>query len=346
MSGQSVGPGAFLLRRVLWLCQWPYALVVHWRNRRWDSDPQRSQRVAVPVISIGNLTVGGTGKTPFVEWVARYFHEAGFLTTILSRGYGNTSGANDEALMLAENLPDVPHLQDPDRVSLANTAIDELEAEVLVLDDGFQHRRLHRDLDIVLIDASQAFLQESLLPRGFLREPRTHLKRASSVVLTRCDQADPSQLAKLEAWLQQNFPQMPVMKCVHRPLELRHLTAECQSSDTLRGRQVALVSGIANAAAFQRTVEDCGATVIQHRRYPDHHPYHRADISELQTWAATLPAETWIITTQKDWVKLRVGEFAERPLWALRVGIEFLTGEELLKESLTALLPASIPDGE
>ncbi|HEY1186298.1 MAG TPA: tetraacyldisaccharide 4'-kinase, partial [Gemmata sp.] len=137
------------------LASGPYGLAARTRNALFDRGWKRTHRAPVPVVSVGNLTLGGTGKTPCVEWVARFFREREVQVTILSRGYGSAGGQNDEALVLEDNLPDVPHLQGADRVALAATAVEELEAELLVLDDGFQHRRLHRDLDIVLIDATR-----------------------------------------------------------------------------------------------------------------------------------------------------------------------------------------------
>src|SRR5262245_12493692 len=153
------------------------------RNWLYDRGWKRTHRAAVPVVSVGNLTVGGTGKTPCVEFVARWFRERDRRVAILSRGYGSTGGANDEAMVLEENLPDVPHLQGADRVALAAAAVEELESEVLVLDDGFQHRRLARDLDLVLVDATNPWGHGAVLPRGLLREPASGLRRAGAVLL-------------------------------------------------------------------------------------------------------------------------------------------------------------------
>src|SRR5437870_5928929 len=142
-------------------------------ERGWNE----RRRAPVPVVSVGNLTVGGTGKTPCVEHVARFYRSRGLRVAVLSRGYGAAAGRNDEAMVLEENLPDVPHLQGPDRAALAFTAVEELESEVLVLDDGFQHRRLARDLDLVLVDATDPWGQGYLFPRGLLRESPASLRR-------------------------------------------------------------------------------------------------------------------------------------------------------------------------
>ena len=163
-------------------------------SRGW----KRSYRVAAPVVSVGNLTMGGTGKTPCVEYVAGFYRKHERRVAILSRGYGSQCGGlNDEGLVLSENVPDAPPYQGADRVALARAAIEESESEVLILDDGFQHRRLARDLDLVLIDATRPWGYGFLPPRGLLREPPSSLRRADGVVLTRCDQAAPDALSAL-----------------------------------------------------------------------------------------------------------------------------------------------------
>ena len=154
VSGRRRGLLADLQRLGLWIASCAYGLAVRLRNVAYAGGWVRSSRASVPVISVGNLTVGGTGKTPFVEYLAGVLSQRGYQVAVLSRGYGSSDGPNDEALVLEENLPDVPHLQGPDRAALAAIAVEELESEVLVLDDGFQHRRLARDLDIVLLDAT------------------------------------------------------------------------------------------------------------------------------------------------------------------------------------------------
>src|SRR5262249_52484570 len=161
-----------------------YGVGVWGRNKLFDIGWKKAHRAAVPVVNVGNLTLGGTGKTPCVEYVAGLYRKQGLRVAILSRGYGSEGGRDDEAMLLEGNLPDVPHLQDRDRVAIAATAVEELESEVLVLDDGFQHRRLARELDIVLIDATNPWGFGYLFPRGALREPIGSLKRAHAVMLT------------------------------------------------------------------------------------------------------------------------------------------------------------------
>jgi len=326
VRGTARDPAAFLLRRALWLARLPYGLGVWWRNRRFDRG-HNVHRAGVPVICVGNLTVGGTGKTPCVEYVAKLLRKHDVQVAILSRGYGAEGGRNDEAMVLEENLPDVPHYQGADRVALATTAIEESEVEVLVLDDGFQHRRLARDLDIVLIDATDPWGGGYLLPRGGLREPRSSLCRAGFVVLTRCDAVDAAQVEQLEKEVRGIAPGLSVARTVHAPMELTN-GCEQKSAESLRDQSVGAFCGIGNPQAFRQTLAGIGADVRAFREFPDHHPYRREDVDDLQKWAGELPASTAIVTTQKDWVKLRIAELAGRPLWAVRIGLQFTQGQD------------------
>src|SRR5262249_38735959 len=194
---------------------------------------------------------------------------------ILSRGYGSTSGPNDEALVLEENLPDVPHLQGADRAALAGAAVEELESEVLVLDDGFQHRRLARDLDLVLIDATRPWGFGRLLPRGLLREPVFGLRRAGAVVLTRCDQVAPEERERIRARVRLTAPSVPVAESSHRAVELQNSDRTVAPLERLRQGPVAAFCGLGNPDAFRRTLTDLGADLCAFRTYPDHHSFTR-----------------------------------------------------------------------
>jgi tetraacyldisaccharide 4'-kinase len=334
VRGTARDPAAFVLRRALWAARLPYAVGVWWRNRRFDRG-RDVHHAAVPVISIGNITVGGTGKTPCVEYVARLLREHELRVAVLSRGYGSETGRNDEAMVLEGNLPDVPHYQGRDRLELARTAVEESESEVLVLDDGYQHRRLARDLDVVLIDASDPWGGGYLFPRGGLREPKRNLRRAGLVILTRCDAATPEAVTGIENEVQRIAPTLSIAKTIHSPLAL--LNGEGgQDIDALRGRAVGAFCGIGNPEAFRATVIGLGADVREFRTYPDHHPYTRADVDDLSRRAAALPADAWVLTTQKDWVKLRIANLAGRPLWAVRVGLQFVDGKDVFDRAILA----------
>ncbi len=338
IRGETRGVGPALARFGLWLASLGYGVAVRLRNLAYSLGWLRVVKAPAPVISVGNLTAGGTGKTPCVEHVASVLREQGHLVAILSRGYGATAGPNDEALVLEQNLPDVPHLQGADRAALAASAVEELESEVLVLDDGFQHRRLARDLDIVLLDATDDVFH--LLPRGLMREPFSALARAHAVILTRCDQATERQLADLRRRVA-HFGK-PTAESVHRPTALVNASGEERPLDGLRGEKVAAFCGLGNPDAFRRTLEGLGAHVAGFRAFPDHHPYPRPDVEDLTRWGRTFPEGTPLVTTQKDLVKLRVDHLGGRPLWALRVRLAFLSGQE----PLDALIRGTVQGGE
>jgi tetraacyldisaccharide 4'-kinase len=317
----------------------PYGLAVRLRNRAYACGCRSVHRAAVPVVSVGNLTAGGTGKTPCVEYVAGFYRRRERRVAVLSRGYGGAGGRNDEALVLEENLPDVPHLQGRDRVALARAAVEELESEVLVLDDGFQHRRLARDLDLVLIDATEPWGYGYLLPRGLLREPRSSLRRAGLVVLTRCDQAGPGRVEALKRDVRRYAPSAPVVETRHGPVELVNSGRAVAPLDGLRGRAVAAFCGIGNPEAFRHTLADLGADVRTFRAYPDHYPYGRADVDSLRDWLRDLPGNGVAVTTQKDLVKLRVDRLGGRPLWSLRVRLQVTAGLTELEHRLRGAAP-------
>jgi tetraacyldisaccharide 4'-kinase len=338
IRGERRGPVASLARLGLRLASWPYGLGAWTRNKLFDRGWKTIHRAPVPVVSIGNLTLGGTGKTPCVEYVARFYRDLDIRVAILSRGYGAEAGRNDEAMVLEENLPDVTHYQDPDRVANAERAVEESESELLVLDDGFQHRRLHRDLDIVLIDATRPPTRDYLFPRGTLREPVGGLTRAGVIVLTRCDQVTSAEVDAIRTWLSRRFAGQPVATTEHRPVELTG-DEQPEPVETLRGRVVGAFCGIGNPAAFRRTLETLGARVVNFRAFPDHHAYTREDVNDLARWADGLPQDALVATTQKDWVKLRVPALGSRPLRAVRIGLVFREGQEALDAELRRVAP-------
>ena len=329
LSGEARGPLAALSRLGLWLASGLYWL--GWRLR--DLFRKQPIKLSRPVISVGNLTVGGTGKTPAVAWIARWLRDRDIQVTLLSRGYGaDDNRQNDEALLLEELLPDVPHLQGPNRAEIGKTAIDELESQLLLLDDGFQHRGLARDLDLVLVDATCPWGYGHLLPRGLLREPVSGLNRAHAVLLTRCDQTDASKLVELRGWLARRFPKLPIILTRHSAVGL---TCEGQEEllpiALLEGKQVAAFSGIGRPEAFRKTLEQMGARVIDQRVFPDHFAYDRDSVRELRHWASSLPEGTLMACTRKDLVKLGLADLGGRPLYAPHVELEILEGLETLE---------------
>ncbi|MGP0066369.1 MAG: tetraacyldisaccharide 4'-kinase [Isosphaeraceae bacterium] len=343
IRGRSRSLPAHLARMMLSSAAILYRAAVALRNQGYDHGWLEIHRAAVPVISVGNLTVGGTGKTPMVEWVARWFRRRGKRVAILSRGYKQTQGLNDEGRVLEENLPDVPHLQDPDRVRSARIAVEELESEILVLDDGFQHRRIARDLDIVLIDALDPFGLNRLLPRGLLREPLSSLRRADLVVLSRADLVSAADRAAIRVQAERHVGPVRCVEARHAPIDLIDADGLDIPLSDLAGRNVAAFCGIGNPEGFRRTILPLCRELLDLRIYPDHHDYSAADVDDLQRWARDVGANL-VLTTQKDLVKLRAGTLGSSPLRALRIGLEILAGEDVMEDALTRLLkdPASI----
>jgi tetraacyldisaccharide 4'-kinase len=244
-------------------------------------------------------------------------------------------------MVLEENLPDVPHLQGPDRVALAATAVEELESEVLVLDDGFQHRRLARDLDVVLLDATNPWGHGHLLPRGLLREPPSGLRRAGVVVLTRCDQVGRAERDRLREAVARLAPGVPMVETTHRPVDLGN-GAQAASLDHLRGRPSAAFCGLGNPEAFRRTLHDLGADLVAFRTFPDHHAYTRADVEGLRAWARGQATDCVVVTTQKDLVKLRLSDLGGRELWTLRIRLHVEAGQDEFDRKLEEALRSTV----
>lgn len=338
VSGRRRGLGAALQRGGLRLLSVPYGWGTGLRNKLFDWGWKKSEAVSVPVVSVGNLTLGGTGKTPCVEYLARFYRQEDLRVAILSRGYGAKEGRNDEALVLESNLPDVPHLQGADRVALARIAVEELESEILLLDDGFQHRRLHRNLDIVLIDATQPWGYGYSFPRGLLRESPRGLKRAGLLMLTRCDQVEPSAKEAIKDRVKKLAAGVAIVETSHRPTSWINADGEEKLLEALRGKPLAAFCGLGNPEAFRQTVERLGGPLADFRTFPDHHAYARDDVEDLRSWARRQPKDAVVVTTQKDLVKLRLPRIGERELLALRIQLHVDEGQDLLDRILKEVL--------
>lgn len=323
VSGQRTGVSAVCQRAVLSALSQCYRLGIGIRNARYDA------RIGVrtlpaPVISVGNITVGGTGKTPMTLWLCGHLLGRGLTPAVVSRGYKAVDGgAPDELAMLARRCPAAVAVAQPDRWQGGARAIAECGADVIVLDDGFQHRRLARDLDIVLIDATCPFGYGRLLPRGLLREPLASLGRAGLLAITRADQIARADLDALVRRLGTLAPGKVTVRAVHRPggfVALSGAPADAVAASC----RVLLFAAIARPAAFERTVRDMGLTPTAARWYSDHHAYTAADAAELADLARNARADV-LLTTEKDAVKL-AGLQADWPcpVRALRIDIDFL----------------------
>jgi tetraacyldisaccharide 4'-kinase len=221
---------------------------------------------------------------------------------------------------------------------LAEIAVTELESEVLVLDDGFQHRRLARDLDIALVDATNPWGHGYLFPRGLLRESPAGLCRAQIVLLTRCDQVPAEQRDCLRETVGRLAPHAVVAESVHQPFDLHNSEGACLPLEHLRDRPIAAFCGLGNPEAFRRTLLDHGANVQAFRTFPDHHAYTRTDVEALRSWARQLASDAIVVTTQKDLVKLRLSQLGGRVLYALRIRLHVTSGQEALDQKLLSVV--------
>lgn len=337
ISGGDRSWRARLIRAGLTLAEPFYAGAMLGRNKAYDWGWFRVHRVDVPVVSVGNITLGGTGKTPFVAWLARWFREKSIRVAIISRGYGaNETSRNDEAKVLELALPDVPHLQNPDRALAAQTAITELESELIILDDAFQHRRLARDLDIVLVDALLPFGYGHVFPRGLLREPVSAIRRAGIVVLSRADLISAARRDELRRDIRKIHPDGIWAEIAQRPTVWVNAAQEMAALESLRSDRAAAFCGIGNPEAFRQTLERLGISPLEFRTFPDHHAYTRQDIADLIHWLGRLQVQV-AFCTEKDLVKIGLTHLGEVPLWALRVEVAFLEGLPAVEHRLEEL---------
>ena len=317
---------------------------------------RRRERLPVPVISIGNLTVGGTGKTPMTQYVCRHLQAQGRRVAVLSRGHGGegqsvrvVSGADgpvlltaaqagDEPTLLAQTLPGVPVLVGKDRRLSGREALRQFELDALILDDGFQFWQLARDLDIVLLDARRPFDNGFPLPRGLLREPKRHLRRAQMVVATRADALTPFERNALAAQVQRLAPQAGLYFANHRAVGFvpaKDLTAPLLPLNTLAGKPIFAVSAIAQPQSFQTTLEqEAGAKVLRIRLWPDHHSFTPEEAQDVLTDAARLGAAAMVMT-EKDAVKWPVLETAGLAVYALRIEMALEDEARFLQDIFT-----------
>jgi tetraacyldisaccharide 4'-kinase len=343
LSGRKRGFTAAVVRGALSLAEPVYETYARRRNRRFDTGRLPIATVAAPVISVGNLTVGGTGKTPLVCWLAQWFLSRGIGVTLISRGYGRGGNViNDEARELAARLPEVPHLQNPDRVTAAQQALRANPRQLLILDDAFQHRRLARDLDIVLLDALEPFGYGRMLPRGLLREPLTGLSRAHVVGLSRADAVTPSRREEIRNQVAGLAPQAAWIELCHEPAALIDNAGQRLPLEAWSGKPVRAFCGIGNPAGFAHTLAAAGLVVRGLREFPDHHRYAERDLVALAEWTATDSEVQAVVCTHKDLVKIPRRDIGSLPLMALTVEMRISSGLPELQsylEELSARVP-------
>lgn len=320
ISGNKKGLIPAILRILLILLSYIYRLAVMLRNLLYDKDIIKQGRVAAKTISIGNITTGGTGKTPAVEAFATELKNSGKDIVIISRGYKGDNQeplvvsngekilvgakfAGDEAFMLANKLPEIPVVICRDRLKAASYVQAEFNPDIILLDDSFQHRKIIRDYDIVLIDATNPFGYNHLLPGGLLREPKSSLKRADGFIITRVDQVSNSSLNEIINQLKSYNDLSYIYLSNHVPSHLQSINGEKLGLNKLNNKDVIAFSGLGNPGAFEASLQEQGCNLVKHFIFPDHHIYTREDFKQIVEKFASENID-YLITTGKDIVKL------------------------------------------
>lgn len=332
-----------ILIRAAGLLLWPigaaYGLLMRCRRDAYRRGWLRSEGVGAPVICVGNLTVGGTGKTPMAAWLVRRLRSEGRNPAVLTRGYKAVAGHSDEATLLAK-LTGVPVIVNPDRVAGAKQAVAQ-GADVLVMDDGFQHLRLRRDLNIVLIDAINPFgggpWPGACLPAGRMREGLHALADADAIVFTRTDRAPGEKVADLWSRVAEIAPRALLATAVHKPTAVIDESGNARAVETLAGKKVFLFCGLGHPEAFRQTVASLKAHVVGRRWLTDHTNYTPACVRELLEEARQCGAEI-LLATQKDGVKLPPAP-TDPPIHQLAVEMEITDGQVELIEMLDSIVP-------
>lgn len=319
---------------------YPYRSAVSIRNSLYNRRIIRSEKLPSLVISIGNIAVGGTGKTPLVITMARTLKDAGYRPVVLSRGYGSKSKesvnivsdgtkiilghreAGDEPVLISQSLNGVPVITGSSRCKTGKRAIQEFGADILILDDGFQHRKLYRDIDIVLLDRIKPLGNGHMLPAGCLREPPEALTRADIIVLTGSSDLATSPKHSLVPAALKNHPD--VFHSYHKPVTVVRGKRENEYAlDYLKGKKIFAFAGIGNPLSFCRTMENLGCRLVGFSPFPDHHVFNHYDIDSIREKAIRAHAEI-ILTTEKDAIRLSDYEEFLQDVYTLHIESAFI----------------------
>lgn len=367
--GRAKGFRAWMARQLMWALSGIFRILVQLRLWRYRSGWKHQHHLGCQVIAIGNVTVGGTGKTPVVELLARSLRDQGRTVSILSRGYKShkldrpqrwrdakgrpipeermpkvvstgdallldSKYAGDEPFMLARNLDGVSVVVDKNRVKGGRFAIEHLGADTILLDDGMQYLDLAHGIDIVLVDSGSPFGTGSLLPRGTLREPPKNLRRAGYILLTKCNGRSNDELIKRIRRYNQTAE---IIECTHGPIHLEDVfSRERQPLSFLQDKWVGAISAIAVPEAFEGSLEKLGARVEIRRRFSDHHRFTRKDVDKFMQRCVERDMEI-IVTTEKDAVRFPRPTSIDVPIYFLRIEVEILKGREIWDDLIQRL---------
>ena len=333
----------------LYLLSLLYGIAVKTRLLLYRAGLLETKKLDCPVISVGNITIGGTGKTPAVEYICRNLTKRGIKVAVLSRGYkGKAKGdintvsdgkdvllgpdeAGDEPFMLAKKLEGVPVIVGPDRFKTGQYVLEKFNPQVIVLDDGFQHVRLHRDMNIMVVDGNKIFGNSFIFPRGPLREPLSGIKR-SDMIFVNCKATSSAESMDFTG---DHIKDVPIFKGHYRPVKFKSIKGK-DSIDLkeIKGKEIAVVSAIADPASFIRLLNTLGCRVVKEFTYPDHHAYGTSEIEDIIKDSKALGAK-YIVTTEKDAVKLKQLYFEEDiSLYFLEITLDMQDKENVIIDAI------------
>jgi tetraacyldisaccharide 4'-kinase len=305
MDGSDRSPSAGMLRAAASVAEPAYSTLMRMRNGLYDAKILASRHLGRPTISVGNITTGGTGKTPVVQWLAQHLSASGHRPAVLIRGYKKTShGLSDEQAILA--AAGIPVIADPDRHRGAGQALRQYpQTTIFILDDAMQHRRVRRDFELALIHAAEPFGFNRVFPRGLLREPLHGLRRADAILITHADEVDPAAIATIQSTVSRFNKSAAVFQCDH------NIRAD------VAGKKYFAFCGIGSPASFFKKLKSLGGECLGTQAFDDHHDYTQPELIKLATTAQSAGAEL-LVTTAKDWVKLEsfAGKLPLPMLWA------------------------------
>lgn len=343
----------FLRVIILIPLSWLYGAVVAVRSWCYTCGLLKIQKLSVPVVCVGNITAGGTGKTPCLISLVRFIRSRGKKAVILTRGHRRKSNGpviiapgeqtvedhtvtGDEPLMIARELPAVPIVIDADRYRGGSRAVRSFHPDIVVMDDGFQHHALARDMNVVMVDCTDPWGQDRYLPAGRLRESLKGLRRAAVIILTRCDQADARVIESIEHRIA-SITAAPVLHSVHKPVRLDRVGSnEHKDLSFLKDGKVIVMCGIGNSGAFKKSVERLGAVIKKDYVYADHHCFTGDDLNKVGHAARQYGA--CVVTTAKDAVRIPWELVKDVPVYALIVSLEITENDHIVHEMIGRLV--------